>query len=575
MHKIHFSLGATVGILAGLLTLVAISQPAAAIENSDIAIEQNDRRLSVTVENPTGDPLQWQYIRGIPLTDCNENLLDELSDIPADAITGNQVSLTVTTPTLSYCFKITNETEGKAAWRAYQPAPLSDQDGPVISVERNRANDLLTIASRSPDLDSGSWRYASFAHEPICAEENVNTQPNRRSNSFSLALRETDNDRWYCFKARDTLGNTSYEKYLVTGVDATPPEVVIAQDGRLLTGTLAEDEQVNWSHVFSPSDIECNSNTFLNNRSARVGEQVILTDDRIDYYYCFRAEDDSGNAGFAKYKVESVDFLIPKISLQKTNLALEATSDRPIESWHYLKTATAVDCDSEADFDSAVDFSNNRLIKLEAADHEQYFCVRGINASNIAGYATIKIDAHAPQVSLQADQQSITATADKENLRWRYLKTEAELACDHSDAEQFEALNDNRYEGNESQLNKLDNGFWFCFQAADTGGNFGYAKTQVADVITEPPGEAGGSNSQRDVIILTAVLTLGLGAGFTYAIFKRRNGTEEPEPEKDATVRRKQPLLGKIKKKAKEPSPVDETVIQPLDYLKKDKDEES
>ena len=93
---------------------------------------------------------------------------------------------------------------------------------------------------------------------------------------------------------RDVNGNASFKRYQVENVDTTAPNPTVHQDGRLLSAE-SEEEVSGWTYVFSPSQIDCDAATFLNNRSARSGHQVTLTNNRINYYYCFRARDAAGN----------------------------------------------------------------------------------------------------------------------------------------------------------------------------------------------------------------------------------------------------------------------------------------
>ncbi|MYB40467.1 hypothetical protein F4X86_04355 [Candidatus Saccharibacteria bacterium] len=565
-------------VLVSVVVLLAAPPQAAAVSDLDVDITQEGQNLVVTVDNPDGHVLTWQYAAGVPVTDCGPGLTTDFTDGSPNLIGSDKLSLEIEAN--SYCFKITDENDGNDVWSAYQLAPVTDDQGPGIHVARNRNNSLV-ISSSDTDLDSATWRYARFDHNPDCESEDGRQAFDKKLNSRSsnvLALRESDNGNWYCFKAADDSGNTTFVKYEITGVDTTAPTVSITQNGRLLSASAATEEPAEWHYVFSPSDIDCNDGTFLNNRSIVAGNPVTLTSDRIDYYYCFRATDRVGNAGFGKYRVESIDFLAPKISLKKINLTLRPSSDQAIVGWHYVKSASVFDCGRQTDFSSATDFSSQGEIKLAEADHLKYFCVRGFNATNVAGFARLRVDARIPSVKLKLDGTSITASAGQGNLDWEYLKTETELDCDHGDDSLFEdEFNFDKHKGNASQLSELDNELWFCFRAVDeTGGNYGYAKQQISGITAKAPGDSGGgSRGQLDVLIIAGVLIL-VGGGFLTYVFLQKKKQLAGKTEPVAVVEAERPVKKRRRRRRKDGAgpTADSDIVQPLDYLKKEEDEE-
>ena len=130
-----------------------------------------------------------------------------------------------------------------------------------------------------------SWAYGQFRRNPNCRTVAIDTAL-PTANAHNLTLTEDNNNIWLCFSVQDQSGNRAYAEYKVEGVDTSAPILKAQQDGRVLKAE--SDEQVSgWIYVFSPSDITCNSNTFLNNRSTVNGQEVILTIDRINYYLLF------------------------------------------------------------------------------------------------------------------------------------------------------------------------------------------------------------------------------------------------------------------------------------------------
>ncbi len=573
MYKIKFLTGLSLCILTiGLSGLFLTSnwRMALALEDSDVEISDDGLVLIITVNNPENEDLSWQYDQNIPPEECNENLTSQLYEINENQIDANQFLLNISENT--YCFKITNEDDGQSIWLSYRITTPADEEGPNIDIRQN-PNNLIIISSSDQDLDIESWQYASFERDVECIEEIIGRHlPARASNS--LILRESDNNRWYCFKAKDKLGNSSFKKYKVEGIDATPPEIIIRQDGRLLSATLRNEETVNWEYVFSPSDVNCDEGTFRNNLSKMQGSRITLTTDRVNYYYCFRATDVAGNFGFAKYKIESVDFLTPNIRLEKINLIIKVDSDRPVKNWYYLKSDAQIECNSETNFETAVDFSETQKIILTKEDHQRHFCVKGVNSTNQFSFARIQVNTQIPRVTLKVDEKSISADANKEDLDWEYLKTEKEPDCNQDNATQFEKPNFDKHQGQKSQLNESDNGLWFCFRARDQSGNSGYAKKQIDGITTTAPGSSNSnSRGQTDILIITIIL-IASGIGFfAYTIIKKkREAIADGYLNPTNKTSEKRPFLSKHKE-TETKNDSEEEMLQPLDYLKKNKDE--
>ena len=559
-------------VLAAWLYLL-VAPSAEAVNETDVSSRTSGQNLIIEVDNPHGRTFTWQYAIGAPAANCRDGgQINNMETADDSMISPDNSRLTLPLITGIYCLKITDKIDGSVAWHIYQPP--ADNRGPGIIIRRSR-NSLLVISSLDVDLNTGSWRYGRFDFDPNCKSVTLSGRlPANPSNN--LVLREEDNGNWYCFKATDQSGNATFDKYRVTGVDTTSPEVSVSQAGRLLTAATGENEIIDWHYVSSPSELDCDEDTFLNNRSTVAGRQATLTSDRVGYHYCFRGTDQAGNFGFAKYQVSSVDFLAPRISLEKNNLAVIASGDQGIRRWSYLKSTDAIDCGSDTDFSEAVSFDSSEPIRLTEQDHLLYFCFRGVNATNTAGYARIRVDTRVPEIALEIDETSITATAEGNNLRWSYLRTDDELDCNPSDADRFADNSDfDKHLGRTAQLNELDNGKWFCFQAADVAGsNYGYAKQQISGITVKAPGGGVSTRGQTDIIIITAFLMLSGGGFVVYLVIKHKKSagikaveTKPAEEQTPPTVKRRK------RKRPQKSAAVEEDVIQPLDYLKKNREE--
>ena len=558
---------------AGLAAWMLIGKPPAlvAINEDEIEITQSGGRVLITVDNPDGDELSWQIAQLTDIAGCGSGAAF-MGVADEDVASGRTVvNLTIESSKLAICLKVSNPADDSTAFKAFQPSPLRDSSAPVISIRKINSS-TLQISSQAPDLDATSWVYGRFEQKPNCRAASISIGlPEKSSNN--LALSEADNDSWYCFSVMDINGNSSFRRYGVEGVDTSAPELTIRQDGRLLSAE-SEEEVSGWTYVFSPSQIACNDETFLNNRSARSGNQVTLTNNRINYYYCFKASDAAGNDGFVPHRVASVDFATPKVRLAQDGLLLVAKSDRPLDSWHYVKADAEFDCNENTNFEEAVDFSSSASIDLTPADHLNFFCVRGTNRTNTASFASIEIVIEAIKVRLSLADDTLTASADGEDLEWAYFKNEQEPDCDQGDRQQLDTPTDfdSSYRGSAANLNKLDNDFWFCFRAVDAFGNAGYAKRQISGITALPPGGREATTSGRLDVILITLTSLAGGAGFiVWMVLKKRRQLLEVAPKAPAPTKKARPKRRPAKTKPA-PGKQDDGMTQPLDYLKGDDD---
>ena len=578
MYKIRpvvrFTLSFLIVVSLASWLLISNQQIARAVAATDIHITEQNQELIISIRNPQNVTLTWQYSQNISVNNCNENAVGELTTIDNGSIRENQTVLRIDSAN-PYCFKITDETNNQTIWKAYQPittVPPVDTEGPNINIRRTR-NNLINISSDDENLDLNSWRYAKFSRDPDCSTARIdNNLPASHSNN--LIIREDDNGQWYCFKVADRFNNLTFSKYKIQGVDTTPPEIIIEQNGRLLTATSEDRSAHSWIYFFSPSDINCDNDAFLNNRSVVRGNQITLTADRINYNYCFQVSDTIGNFGFQKHKVESVDFRAPVINMKQNGLTITVDSDAAIKTWHYLKVNTNARCDDQTDFATAVNFSDKKQIALTRDDHQLYFCVRGINSINSTSFAKIRVDTQKPQVELVVETDSISASADKNIESWEYLKTEREPDCTQSAADKFEEASFDKHQGQKSQLSKLDNGLWFCFRATDKFSNSGYAKKQISGITHQAPGEnTADGRDTADIAIIVGIIILAVSGFLVHTFLQKRRQAMISGNQQADTANDSQSSGSRRRKRKNNETPVTkEEIIQPLDYLKRDKD---
>ena len=540
---------------------------------SDVEIRQQEDELIINVNNPNQDQLTWQYKTGVSETNCQENnfRFNEDSKIIDDSLIQNSQTITLNIAAAdlgkSYCFKTTKvaEDDEVVVWNFFQttkPTTADDQP-PEIKIQR-LGNNLIAITTPDTDVVASSWRYDQFDSRPNCKTATLDNSFSNRN--LRLGLREEDNDKWYCFKVADNSGNVGYFAYLIQNVDTTPPVIDINQEGRVLEADVSEETVQKWSYIFSAQDIDCRDADFLNNRSLVRSQRVTLTADRINYYYCFRAADRAGNYGYAKYKIESVDFSAPKITLQQEGLKILVSSNKPIETWHYLKFDTNTSCNQQTNFASAQNLTDKQII-LTADDHQRYFCVRGTNAIKAASFARLKVDTQISEIKLNLDinKAVITATTTDQGVDWGYIKTKNQTACDETSDADFQSDNFDHHLGSSSQLNELDNNLWICFRAVDKADNKSYAQRQIKGITKKAPDSPGSSRGRTDILV---IVSLAVGSGLGLLIYKIIEKRKQKPPVDDDHDSDSSPQSTPRKPKKKSTKKSTTEITQPLDYLK-------
>ena len=558
-------------VLGGYFGLVFLAPTAQAITDGDIDFSQEDTTLTIHINNlDDGDiPLTWQYAKVVADADCHEEL-PSLETIGSAYISNNNRTALILDFGASqpiYCFVITDNL-GLIAVATYQPRAIEDNEGPIIKVDQ--ADNKLTISADDADLNPEKWRYEVFTSNPDCETEEINrflgAGPSR---SNEIMLGEDNNDTWYCFQAEDILGNRSIAKHVVRNIDTSNPEIRITQVGRQLTATASENV-TGWLYVYSPSAINCDEQTFLNNRSTQSGSQVTLTSGHINYYYCFKATDSNKNEGFGLHQIEDFDSSTAQITARQVGLKIIIENTDNIKSLYYLRSNETLPCDQSRDFDeSGTELINSQEINLAESDDLRYFCIRGINSSNTASFVVLQVNTQIARIDITVENNMITAKSDEDNLVWYYLKTDEEPACDDSNRAIFEESNFDRYAGNTSELNELDNGTWFCFQGVNESGNASYKKQRIAGIAKQAPGAGDETDSGRtDVIIITAsLIVLGASALTFFLVKKKRKGNGQLlKPLSSSTA------IPDIKTAEEDKSEDEEEILQPLDYLKRDSD---
>ena len=373
-----------------------------------------------------------------------------------------------------------------------------DASAPFVSVDRERNS--LTAETDANDVDRQSWQYAiSDANDRFdCEEANTDLVFNTASaDNYRVALSESDEDKYYCFRVADKSGNHGYGRSeKITNVEVAPVITVvqITGQGRLEVSTNADDvDGLTWGWaVFAsdPGDCADVSYTDVTGTGVTTTTRRIIVSDIADTqdgsYYCFRVADTSTtygyNYGYAKHRY---DLGAPTISfsLSADNVLTVSSSATDIDatSWRYARFSVTTDC-AKASINRTLPTGNK--FALTAADNGSWFCFRVSDTSSNVGYARYEVSGitadAAPTINITQTKLVVIATsadADLNASSWRYAFSAAEPFCGPGNNLVFIYNQGSPNRVNLAGLGSSHN--WICFRVSDTGGNVGYAKLQL------------------------------------------------------------------------------------------------
>ena len=227
---------------------------------------------------------------------------------------------------------------------------------PVLSIVHN--NTLLEVSATDNNLKEDSWQNVGpLDYEPDCRYDNLDYGSSSAS-ARHLTLTESDNGKWYCFKASDGDGNVGYARYQVTGVvvvieeapmedeqtpQATPiaaPKVVVDQVDDILQASSEEDllDPV-WQALLVDSLAGCAAGAFDQANSWQIASSrriIGLTWNDNGRIYCFRVSDSGENHGYGAIvigglsaPVVAVPVSVPPVTTPAPTAAPVAVSNIP------------------------------------------------------------------------------------------------------------------------------------------------------------------------------------------------------------------------------------------------------
>ncbi len=393
-----------------------------------------------------------------------------------------------------FCIRAADESDNYG----YYSLRIKAVDATAPRVEVDRVENTLKASTTAEDVDKNSWQYAvSDANDRFdCDDLNRDLDFNTADDENDrVALSESDNDKYFCFRVADKAGNYGYDRSdQVYDVEPAPILTItqLTAEKRLEILTDATDvDGLTWGWaVFSSDPGDCSSVRFTeisHNQITRNTRRIFvnnIADTQDGHYYCFRVADTSSvygtNYGYGKHRY---DLTAPTIKFAFANNVLTVSSDDDdvdATTWYYAKFTSVVDC-SSVEINSALPY---RKVSLTAADNGSYFCFRVADKVKNVAYARYAVnnidDDSIPKIDiLQTKLVIIASSADRDidTQSWRYALTVDEPYCglDHG-----LSLVKNSGALYKVDLSKVSNNYnWVCFQVADKADNKGFAKIEI------------------------------------------------------------------------------------------------
>ena len=394
-----------------------------------------------------------------------------------------------------FCIRAADESDNYG----YYSLRIKAVDASAPRVEVDRVENTLEASTTAEDVDKNTWQYAvSDANDRFDCDDS-----NRNNLSFNtaddendrVALSESDDDKYFCFRVADKAGNYGYAlSDQVYDVEPAPILTIVqlTAEKRLEISTNATDvDGLTWGWAnFSSDPGDCSSVRFTdisNNQITRNTRRIFvnnIADTQDGHYYCFRVADTSSaygtNYGYGKHRY---DLTAPTIKFAFANNVLTVSSDDDdvdAATWHYAKFTSVVDCEN-AEINSALPY---RKVSLTEADNDSYLCFRVADKVKNVAYARYSVnnidDDSIPKIDiLQTTLVIIASSADRDidASTWRYALAPSEPYCDLGNKLTFTK--------NSGALNKVDltkvskTYTWVCFKVADKNGNEGFAKVEI------------------------------------------------------------------------------------------------
>ena len=339
-----------------------------------------------------------------------------------------------------------------------------DLTAPVITISQDQDSvDAAATMAGSATIVSTTWAHTTLsATDPTCSSTTYNTAG---SSENTVSITSTDNNKYVCFRVKNSVGVFAYKKWTV---DYNPPTVSVSQNGSTLTATSSASDlptTPDWQQAGPHDASDCDSST------TGFSSGSTVTSASGGKYYCFRVTDRAGNNGYGEILV---NLSAPTLTLTQDNTTVTATGT-DLTGFAYFDNGTT---------DPTCDATNTTATwttgtSATALDDNDWVCFKAKNSLGVYGYGKIEVDLTAPVITISQDQDSVDAAATVSgstinSSTWAHsTPSSTDPTCSSA------TYNTAGSSENSHSITSADNDEYICFQVKSSLGVPGYKKYQV------------------------------------------------------------------------------------------------
>lgn len=298
----------------------------------------------------------------------------------------NEVDLTSVDEDLNWiCFRVSD-----AAGNVGYAKIKIDRKAPTLTITQN--NVTLDVESVDTDLNESTWGYAKNSEDFECDDETSFSKLDFSSSKISFDLTTADNNKYYCFRVADKVGNFGYKKAQINPINLSAPVISVKQSNTVLTVHALNVDNSTWQYIRSTADLNCSATGSLSFNAASVNNQRIqLSEADNDTWFCFKVIGLNKKASYAKILISNVDSQKPEIKIAQQEETLIATANEEIKTWQYVALASSTaNCSADAFADESKIKSGNE-VTLTSADDAMTYCFRATDRAGNTSYKHLKV----------------------------------------------------------------------------------------------------------------------------------------------------------------------------------------
>ena len=349
--------------------------------------------------------------------------------------------------------------------------------------------------SRNLALVDSSWANfkTSNKDQPNC--KTATDYGSALSSNNAITVSSADQDRWACFKVKNTRGVYSYIKH---EIDLSPTITITQNNSQnsvnasasVVTGITLETSSWESFKTVDTEEPDCKTATSYGTASSSANTISSIGSNDNNKWVCFKVKNSNNDYGYAKHRI---DLSEPDIIVSQNGDDLTAVSlstdlpDSPVWKKSSAQDSTPT-CSSLADNQ----WSSGNTVAT--ATHGKHYCFSVVDKQGNTGYGKIKVNL-APAIVIEqyksgssalvgATASPITGTVDQSS--WENLKTNSttepncKTATGYTDASSSANIISSITSSN-------DNNEWVCFKVKSSHNIYGYAKYKIdfnAPVVT-------------------------------------------------------------------------------------------